>query len=1144
MLEVRLIGTFDIRYDGKPVIISSRIAQSLFAYLILNAGTLHRREKLAGMFWPDVTEEKARAYLRHELWRIRKAIPSREFLVSDDISIAFDSSIDYWLDTEKLEKLTYAALAEELMVGLSAYAGELLPGFYNEWITQERERLQAVYEKNIARLLELLEREQRWNDILEWAERWISFGQGPEAAYRYLMIAYDALGDRAKVTSTYERCVQALRELDLEPSEQTRALAFKRSSKLNIPIPLTSFIGREKELKEVAGLLSKSRLVTLTGTGGVGKTRLAIQVVAEVMDRFPDGVWFLDLAPLSDPALIPNTLANVLGLPESGDKSVTDLLISYFRSRTALLIFDNCEHLIEACAQLVHALLTSCDGLSVLATSREAIRVSGDIPYRVPSLTTPTSDVQLAVDDLAKMESIRLFTERAAFVSPGFAFSPQSAFEIARICQRLDGIPLAIELAAARTSILTVEQILKRLDDRFTLLTSGLRTALPRQQTLRATIEWSYDLLSEKERILFRRLAVFKGGWALEAAEEVCTGNGIEANEVMDLLAQLVNKSLVLVETQKDEASYPRGRSLRYHRLETIRQFAREKLGVASEVETIKHRHLTYFVDLAERAEPNLRTIGMVMWLDRLETELDNIREALAWAQERDVEAQLRIAGALLWFWHIRGHKNEGIDWLERALCGEETERGDQPLSPNRATTRGKALNASGYLLALSYEYGKARARLEESLTLFRQLDPLGKQGMAYALLELGGLPSAKNEEESLLVQGLKLFRELGDKFGAAECLQHLAAKAQQDGDHRQAMMFAEQQLALRREIGDQDGVASALGTLGELTFGEGDYQRGASLLEESLSHFRVVKNKWGVGIVLTVYGDSYVLQGDYERANKIYEEAFAYSGKLGDRFLIAFNLYNLGVIAWFRGDYVRAIQRITDSLPVFREMGHHWPVASSLHALGDIALAQADEERAARWYEAEIQVALESQHHTRLGFAITGLGKVAWAKGDYEMAGTRFEEALKISRDGGIRSALFSALCGLGRVAQSRGEYATARAFYAEALKIQPQRINRQLEWLWLKTDFAAAAYPLEGLALLAARQNHMQRAARLFGATGALHPAILFEMSAAERAEHDQAITTTRAALGEEAFAPAFEEGGKMTIDEAIVYALEEGQ
>ncbi|HSL43801.1 MAG TPA: BTAD domain-containing putative transcriptional regulator, partial [Anaerolineales bacterium] len=731
MLQVRLIGKFDIQFDGKPVILSSRAAQSLFAYLILTAGTLHRREKLAGMLWPDESEQKARTYLRNELWRIRKLLPhpsNVEYLIVDNLTIGFNPSSAYWLDVAALNNVGDSTSADEMIIGLSCYEGEFLPGFYEDWVVVEREHLQVLFEQKVACLLEMLEKEQRWNDALDWAERWISSAQAPETAFRALMVAYEALGDHAKVTSTFERCKQALRQLDLEPSEEMRALAFKRNPKINIPIPLTSFIGREKELIEVAGLFSKSRLITLTGSGGVGKTRLAIQVVSEVLDLFPDGVWFLDLAPLSDPALVPNTLANLLGLREAREIPVADLLINYFRSRTALVIFDNCEHLTKSCAQLVHSLLTSCEHLYLLATSREALRVSGELPYRVPSLEFPSVDSISTIDQLSAMEAVRLFVERAAVALPGFRIDSHNGFTISQICRRLDGIPLAIELAAARTNILSCQQILNRLDDRFNLLTGGLHSDLPRHQTLRAMIQWSYDLLSAHERRLFHRLSVFAGGWSLESTERVCVGHGIETDQILDLLTQLLNKSLIVVERTQ-------GQRPRYNMLETIRQYAEEKLRSSGEREILRDRHLTYFVDMAEQAEENLHSSDMIMWLDRLETELDNIRAALAWGLESDIESMLRLAGALPKFWHTRGFTLEGIKWLEQGLSAEKAGEGNQPLMLNRSIIRGNALNASIFLLTNIPDREKAAAYFDESLSLFQGLGSSGKHGMAYTLL-------------------------------------------------------------------------------------------------------------------------------------------------------------------------------------------------------------------------------------------------------------------------------------------------------------------------------------------------------------------------------------------------------------------------
>jgi len=908
MLEVRLIGTFDIRCDGKSVTISSRAAQSLFAYLILTAGNLHRREKLAGMFWPDASEEKARAYLRHEIWQIRKALsykPKVEYLLADDLTIVFDQSADYWLDVAALKNVNGNASADQLMSALSFYQDELLPGFYEDWVVLEREHLQVVYEQKMSRLLELLESEKRWPEILDWAERWISFGQAPEIAYRALMSAYDALGDRAKLASTYQRCVQALRELNLEPSEQTRALAFNRASSLNIPIPLTSFVGREKELKELLGLFSKSRFITLTGSGGVGKTRLAIQVVAEVLGMFPDGVWFLDLAPLSDPALVPNTLANLLGLRESGDTklSVTDLLINYFRSRTTLVIFDNCEHLIESSAQLVNSLLTSCENLSILATSREALRVSGEISYRVPSLEIPRPGIEPAIDVLAKIESVRLFTERAEVASPGFAIRPQNARVIAKICQRLDGIPLAIELAATRANMLTVEQILKRLDDRFNFLTRGLRTALPRHQTLRATIEWSYDLLSETERQLFNRLSVFAGGWTLEAAEAVRGQDELKRSNILDLLGRLVDKSLVLVELTSASGE------TRYRMLETIREYALEKLTSSGEADAVQWRHAEYYLAQAEASESVSNSIPPAL-LERLETEYDNLRAALEWSQQAadSAELGLLLAGALRGFWVNRGYWSEARGWLEGALARPE-----------------------------AIEYPRALAKV---------------------LWSLGGKLALQGEYiagQTYMVRSLTLLQELGDIQQSAWVIHYLGWLAREHGDATTARLRLEEGLTLFRELGDKAGIAGALVTLGEVAVMQEDTIWATTLLEESLVIYNEQEDKEGVGWALNHLGHVAQLQGDYGRAAQLHEESLPLFRELGVQLGVTWAHQSLGETALAQGDMAVATTHFVEALILFRDLGDRMGMAWCLAGLAGVAALHEEPERAAwLWGAAE----------------------------------------------------------------------------------------------------------------------------------------------------------------------------------------------
>src|SRR6266508_2190413 len=557
MLEVRLFGKFEVKYEGKSITISSRPAQSLFAYLILNAGTAHRREKLAGLLWPDSLEETARDNLRHALWRMRKALEaasSTHFLHADDVAISFKESSDYWLDTAALEKLSDSASADELMAVLSNYQGELLPGFYDEWVVLEREHLYSIFEHHMARLMSLLQGEKRWLDILEWGERWIKLGQKPEPAYRALMNAHAAKGDMSKVAATYERCVKSLREFGVKPSEQTKELyenlksdkstqqtastitklKIKEASS-NIPVPLTSFIGRGKELKEIARLVSSSHLLTLTGPGGVGKTRLAIQTAHDSIKKFKDGVFWVGLVGLSDENLIPQEIAQSLNIREISNEPLIETLKTYLKSKDVLLIIDNCEHLIRACAQYAEQLLAACPKIKILATSIEALGLFNETTWQVPSLPLPEMQESLSLKELQKFASIELFNERASNAKSGFVLNEKNARSVAQICQRLDGIPLAIELAAARVKVLSVDEIAARLDDSFSLLTAGSRTAILRHQTLRATIDWSYDLLTELERILLRRLSVFAGGFTLEAAESVCS-QGMKRSDILDLL--------------------------------------------------------------------------------------------------------------------------------------------------------------------------------------------------------------------------------------------------------------------------------------------------------------------------------------------------------------------------------------------------------------------------------------------------------------------------------------------------------------------------------------------------------------------------------------------------------------------------------
>ena len=623
----------------------------------------------------------------------------------------------------------------------------------------------------------------------------------------------------------------------------------------NLPRQLTGFVGRENEMAEVKRLLTTTFLLTLTGTGGAGKTRLALQVAADVLEGYPDGVWLTELAALSDPALVPQTVAAALGVREVPGRPMLETLLYYLERKKLLLILDNCEHLVAACAQLVGELLRTCPGLRILATSREPLGIQGEIDWRVPSLSLPDRRQLPSFERLAQVEAVRLFVERAVAAKPTFALTPENAAPVAAVVQRLDGIPLAIELAAARVPALSVDQIAARLGDRFRLLTRGSRASLPRQQTLRATLDWSYQLLTEREQRLLRRFAVFAGGWTLEAAEAVCGGDGIEEFEVLDLLTQLVFKSLVVTDEQNGE--------VRYRFLETVRQYGLEKLEESGETDTIRKRHRNWYLAFAERAEPELMGVKQATWFDQLEVEHDNLRAALKCSLEGgDPEAGLRLAGAVWRFWYVRGYIGEGLGWLEAVLS---VRRG------TAAPFVAKALMAAGGLAFVQGDYVQGRRLYEDSLTMWRELGD--RRQIAYLLSNLGFLTTAQGDyvaARSLLEESLAIRRELGDKRGTATSLNNLGLLLYRVGDPVAARALFNEGLAIWREFGDKQHIAMALTNLGLVASTQGDYALARSLYEEGLGIRKALGDKQGMAYTLEGFAGLAVAQGHGIRAARL----------------------------------------------------------------------------------------------------------------------------------------------------------------------------------------------------------------------------------------------------------------------------------
>jgi predicted ATPase/class 3 adenylate cyclase len=677
----------------------------------------------------------------------------------------------------------------------------------------------------------------------------------------------------------------------------------------NLPRQLTSFIGREKAIGEIKTLLTRTSLLTLTGSGGCGKTRLALQVAAEVLEQYPEGVWLVELAPLADPALVPQTVTAALGLTEQTGKSYLQTLSEFLKSKRLLLVLDNCEHLLTACAQLCDALLRACPHLSILASSREGLGIAGEQTYRVPSLSLPDPKEKLTVEQVSQYEAVRLFIERAMSSKADFAVTNASAPALASVCHRLDGIPLAIELAAARIRSLSVEEINTRLDNRFRLLTGGSKTALPRQQTLRALIDWSYSLLTDQEKLLLGRLSVFAGGWTLAAAEQVCsgeseTGEGIEEWEVLDLLTSLVDKSLVIAETQEQ--------STRYRLLETVRQYARDRLAESEQGMAAHSRHRDYFLMLAEETRPKLLGSEQAQWLEVLEAEHENLRLALTFCLEEPdgAEAGLRLAVALPVFWEMRGHLSEGRQHLSAALARSVG------LGPLKA--RAEALSGAGLLAWMQGDYSAARSLHEENLTI-RQ--------------------------------------ELGDKRGIAGSLNNLGLVAQDQGDYGAARALYEEALGLNRELGNRDWEAINLNNLGLVAYNQGDYAAARALYGEALGLSRELSHRYLEANNLSNLGNVACNQGDYGAARALQEESLAIYRELGDKRGIAGSLGNLGLVAQEQGDYgaARALQE--ESLAIYRELGDKRGIAESLHNLGEVANDQGNYGAARALYEESLAI-------------------------------------------------------------------------------------------------------------------------------------------------------------------------------------------
>jgi predicted ATPase/class 3 adenylate cyclase len=704
----------------------------------------------------------------------------------------------------------------------------------------------------------------------------------------------------------------------------------------NLPSQPTPLVGRGREVEEVLERLRSEevRLLTLTGAGGTGKTRVGLQVAAEALEEFEGGAFFAALAAISEASLVASAMAGALGVLESGERSLEEDLEDYLREKELLLVLDNFEQVLGA-APLVGRLLAACPGLKVLATSRIPLGLYGEREFPVPPLGLPDPGRPPPIEALTQYEAVRLFIERARDARPDFSVTNENAPMVAEICHRLDGLPLAIELAAARVKVLTPQAMLQRLGTRLKLLKGGARDLPERQRTLRGAIDWSYGLLEEDERALFARLSVFAGGCTLESAEAVCDADGDLEADVLDGIESLVDKSLL-----KQGEGF--GGEPRFSMLGTIREYALERLEESGEAEELARLHAEHYLALAEEAEPELKGPRQLEWFAHLEEEHDNLRGALSWALERrQVELGLRLRGALVGFWRVRGHISEGRRWLEEGMA-----RSASVTPPVRA----KALVGLGVLVDIQGDYERAVKLYEEGLALYQEIGD--KEGIANCLSELGWVAQVRGDferAESMLEESASLYREVGNEADLATVLSILGVMASFQGDHARANKFWEESEALSRRAGDEHGATRSLGNIAYTALLQGDYKRATALIEEALAWARehgaaqlVVQNLINLGLATREIGD-------HDRAAAYFEEALALSQEMRDR---------LGLIEALEG-----VAGLVVAMAADRRAALLWGAAEALREATGASLAEVD-------YEL---------HEPHLAAARSRLGEQAW---------------------------------------------------------------------------------------------------------------------------------------------------------------------
>jgi predicted ATPase/DNA-binding SARP family transcriptional activator len=962
-LTFRLFGSFDAQSNGCPLPrLRSRKGQELLALLILRQGQYAERTWLAGVLWPESAESQALANLRLSLTDLRKALgaEANRLYAPTPRTLSFDL-IGAWADVTAFDAAIQKGDANALQTAIALYRGALLEGCAEEWVFQERAMREEACLHALESLAEDAKGQNNWSAAIEYLRRVIRMEPLRENAQRALIEALFYKGEEAEAVAAYREFRLHLRtELNAAPSVETVALfqrlsqhqghtpphkAFTPSSppvsRFSLPNPRTPLIGRERAIEVAAALLKNHALVTLTGSAGIGKTRLALAIAQIMAKDYPDGVAFVDLSVLETADGLGQVIGSALCLREEAHRALADTLCEHLRDKHLLLILDNCEHLTEACACLTDALVETCPNLRLLTTSRQSLGASGEQLWPVPPLTVPdarwrTSDVPDAITALLKFEAIQFFMERAYAVAPEFQLTRQNSDQVACLCRMLDGIPLTIDLAAAWIRVLPVEQIVLRLEGQLSLLKDNRSGRPARQQTLQATLNWSYNLLPEAEKALLCRLSVFVGGWTLEAAEAIGAVEEQDGSDVLSLLAGLLDKSLVLYREMSGQA--------RYRFLETTRQYALEKLQERQEQSLALAGHRRYFLSLAFEASKALSGKNRIAWVSKLESDYENLQSALerSLGDNDAVNCSLLLAGILSHLWEIRGHYTQGRVLLSAALArateGEVT------------WEMASALEGAARLAYFQYDYPTARTLYEQSLYLWQQMSE--PRGVAEALRGLGGIAVFQSDypaANAFLEQALVLDRAHENRFGELRALGHLGVAAKNQGNHVRAQVLLEQALSISIALEDRAQEGRLLHNLGNVAKEQGELEQARSYYERSLEIHRGQNNHSWMGTNLYELGTTMLKTKDDRSAASFLEQSLAFSRSSGNAFIETACLGGLGEVKYRQGDSPAALSLMRVAFLGYNRLGTEREVLGALEGLAFYTLANNEPERAAQ---------------------------------------------------------------------------------------------------------------------------------------------------------------------------------------------------